>query len=205
MLTLESNNSAIETAKIIELIKDRDEIGLSTLYDAYSGALLGIIIRIVGDKGIAEDILQKTMLKVWTKIDSYDSKKSTLYTCVTTIARHSAIDQVRLVGFDNLRKTDSLNANVYDVNTTQLSSDGIDVERLMSKLDTKYKDVLDAVYLQGYSQSEAAKKLDIPLGTVKTRVKGAISILRQELVTEKKLFFGILLFILILIYSQIWL
>lgn len=145
------------------------------------------------------------MLKVWDKIESYDADKSTLYTWMATIARNGAIDQVRLVGFDNLQKTDSLDSTVYDLNTTQLSSDGIDVDRLMSSLDEKYKAVLDAVYLQGYSQSEAAKKLDIPLGTVKTRVKGAISLLRKELVTEKKLFFGILLFILILIFSQIWL
>jgi len=143
------------------------------------------------------------MLKVWDKIESYDSDKSTLFTWMATIARNSAIDQARLVGFDNLKKTDSLDSTVYDINTTQLSTDGIDVEKLLSKLDSKYKDVLDAVYLQGYSQSEAAKKLDIPLGTVKTRIKGAIGVLRQELVTEKKLFFGILLFILILICSQL--
>jgi len=58
------------------------------------------------------------------------------------------------------------------------------------------------MYLQGYSQSEISKKLDIPLGTVKTRAKAAIKILRQELINEKNLFFGIL-FNLILFFSLI--
>lgn len=134
----------------------------------------------------------------------YDNNKSTLFTWVSSIARNSAIDQVRLKSFSNLQKTDSLDNTVYDINITNLKTDGIDVEALMSKLDDKYKIVLDMMYLKGYSQSEISKKLDIPLGTIKTRVRSALGILRKELVNEKSLFFGIFLFILILFLSRLW-
>lgn len=192
----------IKTEKIISLIESRDQKGISALYDQYSGALLGVIIRIVKNKELAEEILQKTFLKVWEKISSYDSNKSNLFTWIVSIARNTAIDHVRLKGFSNLQKTDSLDTSVYDINTTNIETDGIDVKMLLSKLDEKYKIVLDMMYLQGYSQSEISKKLDIPLGTVKTRAKAAIKILRQELINEKNLFFGIL-FNLILFFSLI--
>jgi RNA polymerase sigma-70 factor (ECF subfamily) len=72
----------------------------------------------------------------------------------------------------------------------------------MERLDSKYRLVLEKVYLQGYSQADAAEELDIPLGTVKTRLRAAIIFLREELKDEKSLFFGILLLMLIIL--AIW-
>jgi RNA polymerase sigma-70 factor (ECF subfamily) len=180
-------------------LKAKDERGLSALYDQYSHVLMGIIIRIVRNKGVAEEILQQTMLKVWGSIDQYDENKSTLFTWMSTIARNSAIDKRRLVSFQNNEKTEDIDNLVYTSKTVSSSSSGIDVDRLTGKLESKYKDVLDHVYLMGYTQAEAAEALDIPLGTVKTRLRQAIVILREELKQEKNLFLGMLVLLLILI------
>lgn len=170
----------------------------------YSPALLGIIVRTVKNKEIAEEILQKTFLKVWDKIDTYDEDKSNFFTWLAVIARNNAIDQRRLVSFSNNEKTETLDSTVYEMNASVIQTEGIDTAKLLAVLDPKYKIVLDMMYLQGYSQSEISNELEIPLGTVKTRIKAALKILRKELINERSLFIGLLV-ILILIFCQIWL
>jgi len=162
------------------------------LYNKYSASLYGIILRIVKDKEISEEILQQTMLKVWNKFDSYDSDKSGLFTWASRIARNSAIDKIRLKSYQNNRKSESLDKVVHIDDTTSDRTSKIDVTMLTKNLDEKYRIVLDKIYLQGYSQSDVAKELNIPLGTVKTRLRKAILILREELKNEKDLFLGIL-------------
>jgi RNA polymerase sigma-70 factor (ECF subfamily) len=178
-------------------MQTRDERGLAMLYDNYSHSLFGIIVRIVRDNGLAEEILQQTFLKAWDKFASFDSSKSALFTWLSVIARNTAIDKRRLKKFENQQNTDDISD--YDMSSQQNNEfSSVDVQSLLSKLDDKYKIILDKLYLQGYSQSDVANELDMPLGTVKTRLRSAINILREELKSEKKLFLGLLLMTLIL-------
>jgi RNA polymerase sigma-70 factor (ECF subfamily) len=116
---------------------------------------------------------------------------------MATIARNSAIDKRRLKSFQNNEKTKTIDDLVYQPVEKQTSTAAIDVARLTSKLESKYKDVLDHIYLMGYTQRETSEKLDIPLGTVKSRLRLAIKSLSEELKDEKGLFFGLLLIILL--------
>jgi len=188
---------------IIQLLRDRNEKGLSLIYDHYAPTLNGIIIRIVQSPLESEEIVQQTFLKIWNGIDTYNGEKSSLYTWMARIARNTAIDKVRLKSFDNQRKTDSLDILVHDYDRDYVNTHEIDVKTLTANLDKKYKDVIDHVYLLGYSHSEAAKKLDIPIGTVKTRLRFAIQELQIHLSNEKKLFLGFLLISLI-IMLMLW-
>ena len=178
---------------------NKDERGIKTLYSNYSNTLYGIITRIVTDKEIAEEVLQNTMLKAWNKIHTYKSDKSSLYTWLATIARNSALDKVRLKSYSNLQKTDSLSINVHNYGSINLSQSELDVKKLIDKLDDKYGVLLKLVYLEGYSQNDASKHLDIPLGTVKTRLRNALKILRNDLKKEKFLFLGLLIFALLML------
>jgi len=191
----------MEIAQTISLIKARDESGLSDLYDHYAAALNGIINRIVGSEAIAEEVLQQTFLKIWEKIEQYDEAKSSLFTWMARIARNSAIDKVRLKKFQNAEQTESWEAKHNDSRVVSTDHAGIDTTKLLSKLDQKYKEVIDCIYLQGYSQSEAAKKLAIPLATVKNRLRSALLQLRQELSEEKALFMSSIILILISILT----
>lgn len=175
---------------IVQLIRERNEKGLQALYDRYGPILYGIILRTVKDKSIAEDVLSQTMLKAWDKISSYTAEKSLLFTWLNTIARHTSIDMVRHKSFKNAQKTDSLDILVCDVGSEHSTESLIDVKQITRKLDKKYKLILDMIYIQGYSHSEISKKLDIPLGTVKTRRRNAIQQLRDDLKGEKGLFMG---------------
>jgi len=190
-------------ADIIQLLKDRNEQGLSLLYDNYAATLLGIITGIVKSKNIGEEILQQTLLKAWNNINSYDADKGNFFSWLAVIARNSAIDQVRLKGFQNQQSLKGLD-KVGDIESRTVSpTSSMDAQSLLSTLEDKHQQVLDLVYLQGYSQRDAAEKLDIPLGTVKTRIRLGIATLRENLKNEKNLFLG-MLFLLTLLMLALW-
>lgn len=169
------------------------------LYSKYADNVYGVILQIVKNENLAEEVLQNTILKVWNKIETYNSNKSALFTWMMRIARNSAIDQIRLKQYSNQNKTDSIDTTVLNNKIEYQNQNSLDAEMLMKKLDQKYRDVLELVYLKGYSQSDVSKQLDIPLGTVKTRLRSAIKFLREELKNEKSLFIGGIILLIILL------
>lgn len=177
--------------QIIRLLRDRDEKGLSMLYSHYSSTLYGISLRILRHEAFAEDCLQRSFLKIWDSIDTYEDQKSTLYTWMAQIVRNTAIDIRRLKSFQREEKTESIDALVYTSKVTRQNLGSIDAETLLKGLDGKYSEVLNGLYLQGYTQSELSEKLNIPLGTLKTRAKRAIDLIRSRLQSEKGLFTGL--------------
>ncbi len=186
-------------SEIVEGLRKKDERALSFLYDQYSQLLLGLIIRIIGDREAAEEVLQQTMLKVWNSAGSFDEQKGPLFSWISAIARNTALDRGRLRSFQNTQKTDPLDTTVYTSKIVNTETASIDAEQLTAKLDNKYKEVLDLVYLMGYTHQEASELLEIPLGTVKTRIRQAIKTLGEELKNEKGLFMGILIIAMIII------
>ena len=163
---------------------------MSLLYDHYSDSLYGLINRILGDDQLAEDALQKSFLKIWQNIDVFDATRASFFTWMSTIARNTALDQRRLKTYQTKQKTVSVDEVVYrpGVNTPEGAS--IDAARLLAHLDVNNRIVLEYAYLKGYTQQEISDALNIPLGTVKTRLRKAISILRDQLKDEKKYFLG---------------
>ncbi len=109
------------------------------------------------------------------------------------MARNLALDKVRQVGFKHRVRTESYDPTVYENKNITFLGKEIDVQILMDKLEPKYRSILEGIYLQGYSHSDLASALDLPLGTVKSRLRKALLILREELDSEKKLFLGFLL------------
>lgn len=182
----------IKEQQTLELLLARDQKGLRDLYADYGQAVYGVISRIVKQDGLAEEVLQQTMLKAWNGIGSYDPDKSALFTWLAAIARNTAIDAVRLKRYQNQQKTDSFDPHVHDSGTHYDEAAALDVQKLTKNLDEKYRFVLDKAYLEGYSQAEIADEFNLPLGTVKTRLRKAIAILRDQLRSEKSLFIGIL-------------
>jgi RNA polymerase sigma-70 factor (ECF subfamily) len=163
---------------------------MSLLYDRYADALYGVVNRILEDDQTAEDVLQKTMVKIWKGIGSFDPDKASFYTWMSVIARNTALDQKRLKSFQNRNKTISTDEVVYKPVVSTPEGTEIDAARLLSGLDPNYRIVLEYAYLKGYTQQEISDSLQIPLGTVKTRLRAAINLLREELKNEKKYFLG---------------
>jgi len=186
----------MEITQVISLIRDRDELGLSYLYDHYAAALNGIILRVVGCEKSAEEILQQTFLKVWDKIDLYNEEKSTLFTWMAAIARNSAIDLKRTKKYERNKDLESWDIKQHETTQTLESNAQIDTKKLLLLIKPKYRTVIDCIYLEGHSHREAAELLDIPLGTVKSRLRLGLGEMRQLLKSEKLLFISSLVTIL---------
>jgi RNA polymerase sigma factor (sigma-70 family) len=167
---------------LVASIKSGDQKTIATLYTMYSPALLGIISRIIKFDEIAEDVLQETFLKIWKSIDQYQESKGRLFTWMARLAKNTAIDHLRGRGYVNSLKNSDLDEVFLEVdrdNQIVYNPETIGLKKLTMNLCASQKAILDLIYFQGYSQSEVAEELNIPLGTVKTRLRMAITKLRK--------------------------
>lgn len=161
-------------------LKNGDKTAVEKLYKMYAPSLLGIIARIVKFDEIAEDVLQDTFLKIWKSIAQYDSAKGKLFTWMANIARNTAIDQIRSKHYTHGAKTDDITEMPTGIlDHFQLNLDTIGLKQLMLNLKPDQKKIIDLFYFEGYTHVEVAEKLNIPLGTVKTKIRHAIIALRQ--------------------------
>jgi RNA polymerase sigma-70 factor, ECF subfamily len=173
----------LESTDLIFLLKNKNEESFSNLYDSYSRALYGIAYKMVQDNVVAEDILQEVFIKIWEHIDKYDSSKGTLFTWMLNITRNACRDYFRskhyciqkLVSENSLEKVNTGDKDSY---VTYQNENG-ELHELTQRLESKYKEIIDLVYIYGYSQEEVSEMLNLPIGTVKTRCRTAIKILRE--------------------------
>ena len=166
---------------LVARLKGKDSAALDYLYDHYSGALYGIVFRIVKNEDIAEEILQDIFLKIWDKIENYDAGKGKLFTWMLNIARNQAIDKTRSKEMSKGKKTDDIDNLVNRIDNQEsgeLAVDAIGLKEVLERLPKDQKFVVEYLYLKGYTQSELAEEFDIPLGTVKTRLRLAMIELR---------------------------
>jgi len=166
--------------ELIRLLRQRSRHVFSYLYDNYSGALHSIILNIVNEEELANDVLQEVFIKIWKQIESYDSSKGRLFTWMLNIARNASIDTVRSKSFQNSRQNRELTEDVYTAGgTSEMKTDQIGLKKLVYSLKEEYKVLVELSYFQGYTQDEIATMLNIPLGTVKTRLRTALIQLRE--------------------------
>lgn len=156
------------------------------LYDNYSAALFGIILKMVKSEELAEDILQNSFVKIWAQIKTYDPEKGRLFTWMLRVCRNTALDALKSSAVkisSKIQSTDSIVSIAKDGSTERLT-DTIGVSSAVNGLDKEYQEVIELIYFQGYTHVEAAEALGIPLGTVKTRVRSALQQLRKTLHTQ---------------------
>lgn len=165
-------------------MKNKDQAAFARLYDNYSGAIYSIILQIVNDEELANDILQEVFINIWRKIEMYDAEKGRLFTWMLNIARNASIDMLRSRGYRNSKKNQSIQENV-DItvpgNTEQMNIDSIGLKKLLEKLKPEQRVLIDLSYFKGYTHEEIAEQENIPLGTVKTRIRNALIQLREIL------------------------
>lgn len=165
--------------RIIQLLKRKDQYALNLLYENYSSSLYGVILKVTKHEEIAEDALQETFIKVWKNAHKYDPAKAKLFTWLFRIARNTAIDKLRSFNNRFHKEVQIDKSNVYILPGTQLNQDVLDIKEHVSKLEDKYKIVLNALFFEGMTQQEASDELEIPLGTVKSRLKIGLRELRK--------------------------
>jgi RNA polymerase sigma-70 factor (ECF subfamily) len=165
---------------LVNLLRERSEKAFSYLYDNYSAALYGVIHSIITEAETANDILQDVFLNIWKKIESYDPSKGRLFTWMLNIARNAAIDKLRSKSFREGLKNQPLSENV-DIGVGSAINPAIrdvGLRKVISGLKEEQRVLVDLSYFQGFTHEEIAKAMNIPLGTVKTRIRSALIQLR---------------------------
>ncbi|WP_026450144.1 RNA polymerase sigma factor [Aequorivita capsosiphonis] len=166
---------------LIIAMQNGDEKAFSRLYSMYSQAIYGIIYSIVLDEKIAEELLQDVFIKVWNNAKTYSVNKGRFFTWLLNIARNTAIDATRSKAFKNSRKNLST-TNFVDILSSSDSlnkkTNAIGIKKFVNALKPACIKIIDLLYFKGYTQAEASKTLEIPLGTIKTRNRTCIKDLR---------------------------
>jgi RNA polymerase sigma factor (sigma-70 family) len=181
-LPLLNNPPFYTEAELVELLQQRDQKAFSVLYERYSTSLYGVILKIIPDEKEAEDILQVTFIKIWKGISTYSKEKARIYTWMLNIAKNTAIDQVRSKqGKINLKNAQSVQASqiANSQHAVHVNYDAIGLSKVLATLSEEQQTILNLVYYEGYTQEEIAEKLNLPLGTVKTKVRQSLLKLRK--------------------------
>lgn len=183
------------TRYLVRIGHHRDREAFRRLFDKFSPLIKAFAGRQAPfdlSENMAEELVQETMIKVWQKAESFDPKKANASTWIFTIARNTRIDLIRKNARHQLNKASSNQADYeFDVDDIWIDSDDEDVfnqlamQRSSENLHASLEDlpdeqafILKKVYLEDKSHSEIAEELELPLGTVKSRVRLALSKLR---------------------------
>ncbi len=170
------------TEELIVQFQQKNVKAFDKLYHYYNDSLLGVINNIVRDEELAKDILQEVFVKIWNNSDKYNKTKGRFFTWILNIARNSAIDMTRSKNFKkSLRNQDVENfVDIIESNENfESKSNFIGVKKFVQQLTDKCKSVIDLIFFKGFTQKETAEKLEIPLGTVKTRNRNCINELKK--------------------------
>jgi RNA polymerase sigma factor (sigma-70 family) len=165
--------------EILILFEEGNVKAMNLLYDGYSDAFFGVIIRIVRDEVIASDALQESFIKIWQNARSYDPSKGRLFTWLMCLVRSKSIDAIRKTGRKAEIHSELKVVHKGDAVDTADPSIQQDLNTVLSSLDRDQRDLIEHSYILGYSHPEIAEKFDLPIGTVKTRIRNAMKELRS--------------------------
>ncbi len=167
--------------ELVLLLKQQSRDAFNYLYKQYAGVLYGIINKVVYDEQTAQDVLQEVFVKIWNNVSQYDANKGRIYTWMLNIARNAAIDKLRSKGEimkGKIQTGEDVVNNLERGLKTEQVTDTIGLRKMVDGLRPEYQTIVDMAYFKGYTLDEISKTLEIPLGTVKTRMRSAIQQLR---------------------------
>lgn len=173
--------------ELVSLLQNGDKSAFSYLYDNYSRSLIGVINAVVNDEHTAEDLLQLTFVRIWKNFASYNASKGRLFTWMLNIARNIAIDHTRSRMNKDGNMNRDIDKSIFEVNRLYhetIPQDDIGLKRAVANLKSEHREIIHLAYYEGYTQEEISGKMEIPLGTVKTRVRQAILQLRTVIKPE---------------------
>ena len=179
----------IDDHQLIKRVVQGDERAFLTLYDCYVGRVHALTLRILGNPMLAEEATQDTFLKLWSRSRDYQPERGLLLPWLLTIARRTALDRLRLEArrptLSDAKDPAEAWQVIPDDNSLSEESRWRSLYFAVQALSSEHRQVIELAYYQGLSQSEIAEVLGWPLGTVKTRLRAAMELLRQEWAQHK--------------------
>jgi RNA polymerase sigma-70 factor (ECF subfamily) len=167
--------------ELIERIADGDRSAFEELYQRYARAVLGLALRRLGDRGRAEDASQEAFVAIWRSAKTYDASRGNGAPWLYAVARNAITDGLRRTPEPPADVPDGPSGEPDPAARAEDAWRAWRVHRALQSLPEKERAVIEVAYWRGLSQSEIADLLQIPLGTVKTRTRSALSRLADEL------------------------
>jgi RNA polymerase sigma-70 factor (ECF subfamily) len=173
-------------AVLLAAVAKGDRVAFSQLYDRMQPRVLGLSMRVIRDISHAEEVSQEVFLEVWQLAASFDAEKGSAVSWILRKAHSRSIDRVRSsqsgrardlrIGVRDLAEP---SADVFETVALKINSEK--VERALGTLPVNQREAVSLAHLGGYSHSEVSQMLQVPIGTVKTRIRAGIDRLRVEL------------------------
>jgi RNA polymerase sigma-70 factor (ECF subfamily) len=163
-----------------------EQAALGVLYDRHAGLLLALGVRIVGVRREAEDLVHDVFLEAWRHAGDYQAERGSVKTWLLLRMRSRCLDKVRSHGFSRSTPLEHEPIRSGAAERHERRLDGARARALLEQLPQGQREVLELGYFEGLSFSEIALQLEIPIGTVKSRVAAAMTKLRAELGVGKE-------------------
>jgi RNA polymerase sigma factor (sigma-70 family) len=167
--------------ELLESIARGDDSALGALYDRFGRVAYGVAFRILRDRALAEDAVQEAFLAVWRSADSYRRERAKPSTWILTLVHRRAVDLVRR---EDRRRAERLDeapeaAGAATADEFDLRDRRSTVQAALAQLPDDQREALELAYYGGYTQSELAERLGVPLGTIKSRMFTGLTRLRE--------------------------
>lgn len=168
-------------AALVSAMASGDESAMGQLYDRYSPIVYSIALRVLGDAGMAEDLLQEIFMQLWRNPGAFDSKRGTLAPWLVAITRNRAIDWLRKRRPETPVAEVALSIEPDLASKTEFARSVGKIRAMLDGMPTTQKDLLEMAYFEGLTHSEIAARTGQPLGTIKTRIRSGLLALRMAL------------------------
>ena len=191
-MTINDDPTMVDDASIIGRLRRGDQQALTDLYDRYASAVYGMAWRVLNNRVLAEEATQDTFIKVWENADRWQPERGKFSSWLLTIARYTAIDRLRL----EKRLTPSFPVDVTEMREvigeeSPLLGDLRDNAEMLGQLIGELSDVqieaIELSFFHGMTHAEISEHLQVPLGTIKSRIRDGLTKLRRlwELNTQQ--------------------
>ncbi|MEK6695314.1 MAG: sigma-70 family RNA polymerase sigma factor [Nitrospirota bacterium] len=183
-------SSSTVAPDLVARVAGGDQAAFEQLYEQSSPLLCTLVSRIVGNEGEAADLLQEVYLEVWRKASNYDHARGTPMAWLVTLARSRAIDRVRALGsrgkgvtasLDDTPASDLIASNADAMEISAASERQALVWAALKTLPLVQRQAIELAYYEGLTHVEISGRLNVPLGTIKTRIRLAMEKLRDGL------------------------
>jgi RNA polymerase sigma-70 factor (ECF subfamily) len=179
-----TKNQELNDGALVVATRSDNQEAMAELYDRYSSVVYAVALRVIGDAGAAEDILQEVFMQLWRNPGAFDASRGNLAPWLAVIARNRAVDVLR-----KRRPQSDLEETVLSVEPDMAADAdrGRAAERIraaLKQMQPAQRSALEMAYFQGYSHSEISTKTGEPLGTIKTRIRSGLLQLRKVMETR---------------------
>ena len=186
MATVTATASGPAPSELLARIAAGDEAAFAQFYELMSPTAYGLALRVTRDTHMAQDVLQETFTEIWSQAGRFDPQGSSARAWVAMLTHRRAVDRVRREQSERDRgvtwaSAATIRAHDSVAEVVQLRAEHRRVRAAMDRLTPLQREALDLAYFGGHTHTEVAARLDVPLGTAKTRIRDALRSLRTNL------------------------